>query len=330
VKRAGGSPSKEAFAKPPTPKNIATTMKKHKLVKSLLPLVLICLVTFGSVSRCSAQISDVFSTAFKALSGFNFTYSVPVAYAGVGSHSTSNPIGYSVKFAPLRFGPIVEDTKNLVTVRITRSYSLVAKGIYRVQFDTLKKIGDDIIDQNQFAFLTSDSLVRAADTVAFVQHSWIPNNHLTINLGYAVNPNVDYNNMGLSASFPISELFMTAVTRLAPVGAPWLGAGVTVSAPSLTNVVGKRINGADTTRLSFSSSPSFSVEPFISLSTPNAWLSGLSLFADIGWKIQKFHGVSYIDPTTGKEPANVTSLPTVIDVTNFNIRFGLSFNVFGS
>jgi hypothetical protein len=311
-------------------------MKNHKLVKSLLPLVLICLVTFGSVNRCSAQISDVFSTAFKALSGFNFTYSVPVAYAGVGSHSTSNPIGYSVKFAPLRFGPIVEDTRNVVTVRITRSYSLVAKGIYRIQFDTLKKIGDDIIDQNQFALLTSDSLVRppdtgrAPDTVSYVQRSWIPNNHLTINLGYAVNPNVDYNNMGLSASFPISELFMTAVTRLAPVGAPWLGAGVTVSAPSLTNVVGKRINGADTTRLSFSSSPSFSVEPFISLSTPNAWLSGLSLFADIGWKIQKFHGVSYIDPTTGKEPANVTSLPTVIDVTNFNIRFGLSFNVFGS
>jgi hypothetical protein len=326
--------------------NIVTTMKNFKLMKLLLPLILICIVSFGSASRSSAQISDVFSTAFKSLAGFNFWIAQPNYVGKINQEPAPDAatawsrreFAYSVKFTPLAYGAIVN--KDTHTTVIQTSFRSLSGSLVEVTYDTtvLGTKSTDTLRKGTYRVLmnrsTGDSLPRSItntyfDTIKKRERA------LSLSMGYAVTPSFEFKDAGLTASSSISSLFLTAVTRPFP-GEHWFSVGMSLYLPSLSNVPARySANTPDTggTRLRMTSATTFAPEFFLSINTDRHVFSflpeGFEIFLDGGYKWQRFRSVTYTGQD-GKEPANVSSLPTVIDAINFYVKVGLSFNVFGS
>jgi hypothetical protein len=327
--------------------NTATTMKNHKLVKLLLPLVLICIVSFGSASRSSAQISDVFSTAFKTFAGFNVWTVVP-AYLGGAKSATGFPFstnsnqytwGYSVKFKPLGFGDLIKDNTTISRTQVSITFSALSGSVVLVEYDTNvysqqtgARVGGGIyrttIGRTIGDALPTSTSLTSYDTARTREYG------LTLNLGYSGTPTLSYQEGGFSTNFSINSLFLTAVTRPFPKKLPGLAFGGSLYVPSITNVPAQFVGSAnDTTRLRITSALAFSPELFIGVATDDVLLftlpKGSDVFLDFGYRWQTFRSITYTGPD-GKEPANVSHLPTVIDASNFYLKLGLSFNVFGS
>ncbi len=335
---------------------------------------------FAKESTCSAQLTDVFSSAFKSVAGFDAWMAWP-SYTANGNNAiipqefgvrSQKVFAYSIKFAPLNFGGVDHDpTKDKLKFLFVYYRQLGASTSYTAEFDTVRtdRTGTYLSTCSYVAVVNfpGGTLVPAGVPPTSVNATYgnaavppppaprtppvptapaipsaiidlgveinsVPAHHLSLSLGYSFASNFDYrDNSGFTTSFPISGIFLEAITPLkgwGPDNESSLSLVFGASIPTLTNIRAISVSAAgDTTRLKVNSPVSFA--PDIGLGYAYKITDGFYFFADLSYKFQVFSGLDYTPALQGGTitPTTLDILPKEIDASNLRVKLGFSFNV---
>jgi hypothetical protein len=310
------------------------------MMKERSRTILLCALSATTIflfqaSRCDAQITDIFGTAFKSIKGFSLSLSHPFYLSMSNADQGKNIISlehlqgaFSVRFDPLLYGAHVDDSAITTTIAIDVHSEGAKPDFFCVTtFDTLvRQSGENLYHAHSLTRSSSDTACpKSTSVITTVTVPTKLENSVLFSLGYAHTPSYKFTTSdGFNADFPYGGVFLLAIARPFSRSVPHFLFGLGGAFYTLNGV---HAIYKDTTVLKMSSSTIFAPEVIFGYSFSVS--RNMSVIADIGYQIVRFRGLDYeVSGGLANLKDIYALLPKVIDASAARIRLGFSFDVF--